>query len=301
VYEYYKVKIYAIIGLLTLTTLASAYFTGQTANIYALYTEDGIPTSSYANLTLYFPNGSVALNNVGMTAYSTGRFSYPYTFPQTAGGYVAEVSFYNLTWTLRGVAFETYNVQAAGDTPPSPDPQLGGLVDFYLTPSPVVMGSNLSPGMNLSQEVALFNSGNQIEGSFVFETPSIPSTQGPYMSTWGWCRLTDPLQVGVREVIQSDSYHNLSISCNIPSDMLDYIIVYDQPKRLIFVEQLCFSVDGSVISGCTEIHIPLDFVPINQMSASPTMEFLEKWWWIFLLIAGILVLIRYTTAPNEDE
>jgi hypothetical protein len=112
VYEYYKVKIYAIIGLLTLTTLASAYFTGQTANIYALYTEDGIPVSGYANLTFYFPNGTAALDNVGMSEYSTGRYSYPYTFPEVPGGYVADVSFYNSSWDLQGVAFNTYSAQS---------------------------------------------------------------------------------------------------------------------------------------------------------------------------------------------
>jgi hypothetical protein len=95
--------IYGLLGLLLLPA-ALAYYPGETVRIPALYTVNGVPTSSYANITIYNPNNITVVNNVRMIESQVGLFYHDYTFPNLLGAYTVLVKFYNSTWDMQGSA-----------------------------------------------------------------------------------------------------------------------------------------------------------------------------------------------------
>ena len=107
-----KQLIIAILVFLALTSSVFAYYPGETTYIDALYTENNGATDANANISIYSPTNILLINNQAMTEYETGKFYYTYTFPENVtGSYKAEVSFYNDSWSLLGVAQEDYEVQ----------------------------------------------------------------------------------------------------------------------------------------------------------------------------------------------
>ena len=109
-----KMKKPIIIWIMTLILLSSfsfAYYPTETTRLTALYTENDNPISINANITIVAPSTVILINNVAMNEYSTGRFNYTYTFPNTIGGYKARVDFYNSTWDLQGTTEEILYVE----------------------------------------------------------------------------------------------------------------------------------------------------------------------------------------------
>jgi len=65
-------------------------------------------SSNQANITIYFPNTTVAVTNVPMTLVATGRYAYNYT-PNTTGIYYTYTQFWNTT-SLVATADSTFYV-----------------------------------------------------------------------------------------------------------------------------------------------------------------------------------------------
>jgi hypothetical protein len=67
---------------------------------------DNIYTGSYANISIKYPNGTLAVNSSGMNVETPGLFSYTYYFEHNIlGGYYVLVNFYNQSnWNLLGSA-----------------------------------------------------------------------------------------------------------------------------------------------------------------------------------------------------
>jgi len=107
-----KNKIYIwILTFVLLSSIAFAYYPGQSIIIPALYSINDIPSDTNANITIRLPNGSINVNT-SMVEESTGKFNYEYVFLKNiTGGYYMQVNFYNDTGYLEGIAGDFFDVQ----------------------------------------------------------------------------------------------------------------------------------------------------------------------------------------------
>ena len=81
-------------------------FVNETYEVYAVITQSGqyYPADS-ANITIYYPNNTIFINNQVMTNFGIGKFIYNFT-PEVVGNCFASAAFINSTGGIIGQSSE---------------------------------------------------------------------------------------------------------------------------------------------------------------------------------------------------
>lgn len=99
-----------ILILLSLGVFAQSHDVNTTLRINSEYKELGVLTNvTDSNITIYYPNGLTAVDNVAMIYESIGEWFYDYNIPNTEGEYSVLVNFYNNS-IFKGNDTDTFNV-----------------------------------------------------------------------------------------------------------------------------------------------------------------------------------------------
>jgi len=104
-------------------------YVNETYEVYAVITQSGqyYPADS-ANITIYYPNNTIFINNQVMTNFGIGKFIYNFT-PNVIGNWFATAAFYNSTGGIIGQSSEDIYIS---DLDPLTEEQLNMTFEIWI-------------------------------------------------------------------------------------------------------------------------------------------------------------------------